>query len=353
MKMYAMPMLSIMIMFNSMVIRCDSLSNDITEKKLPLWVVKSPAIRFIVLTMQSSGSHFLRSTLNSHPSILLHDEQCIDFTHEGQKYEFPDKVKTHSYNCYDQIDLSLGMQDASTEILDAFPSYWNGFELRMHAIKAIGILLHANQGWNEPAEIQQLKNLIYMKSTDKNDNGISHQVVKIVILHRKNYISRSFAGTNMKSAHNSDDLKKLHFTASKNISLTAIQAMADYAEAQYRTVIKELKDYIYVGYEMLVADSSSFLHVFRYLGVDDLSVTARDHNQLIGPKGVSIMIKHDEKHHAGLPYQYISNLQEVSSSLSRNDTVEHDSTLRYCMLYDNCIWFSSYCLDPSKCFLNP
>ena len=131
MKMYTMLMLIIMIMLNSMGISCDSLSNDINEKKLPLWVVKSPAIRFIVLTMQSSGSHFLRSTLNSHPSILLHDEQCIDFTHEGQ-------------NCYDQIALSLGMQDTSTTILDAFPSYWNGFEFRMHAIKAIGILLHAN-----------------------------------------------------------------------------------------------------------------------------------------------------------------------------------------------------------------
>jgi len=338
----------------TMVISCYSLPDGITEKKLPSWVVKSPATRFIVLTMQSSGSHFLWSTLNGHPSILLHDEECIYFTHVGQHYSFPDKVKEYSHNCYDQLALSLGMEHSttSTEILDAFPKYWDRFKSRMHAIKAIGVLLHANQGWNEPEEIQQLKNLIYMKSTDKDNNDINHQVVKIIILHRKNYISRSFAGTNTISAHKSEDLKRLHFTASKNISLTAIQSIADYSEAQYRTVIKELTDYIYVGYEFLLAESSSFLHVFRYLGVDDLSVNTRDHDQLIGPNGVSIMINHEEKHHTGLPYQYIDNLQEVSSSLSRNVTVEHDSDLRYCMLYDSCIWFSSYCQDQSKCFLN-
>ena len=139
--MCSMVTLSIMIMT---VISCYSLSDGITEKKLS-WVVKSPATRFIVLTMQSSGSHFLWSTLNGHPSILLHDEECIYFTHVGQHYTFPDKIKEYSHNCYDQLALSLGMEHTtSTEILDAFPKYWDRFKPRMHTIKAIGVLLHAN-----------------------------------------------------------------------------------------------------------------------------------------------------------------------------------------------------------------
>ena len=130
------------------------LSRSDRTKTLPSWVTSSPAIRFIVLTMHNSGSHFFRSILNSHPDVLLHDEVCIDFTHYEQHLVFPDR--THPYDCFDQIALSLGLTYKSPALTDTFPYYWDDFKDRIQHIKAIGVLLHASQGWNEPNEIEQL-----------------------------------------------------------------------------------------------------------------------------------------------------------------------------------------------------
>jgi len=322
------------------------LSRSDRTKILPSWVTSSPAIRFIVLTMHNSGSHFFRSILNSHPDVLLHDEVCIDFTHYEQHLVFPDR--THPYDCFDQIALSLGIEPKSATILDILPNYWDDFKDRIQHIKAIGVLLHASQGWNEPNEIEQLKTLIYGGISASATS--SSQVVKIVLLHRKNYISRSFAGPNLISA-NFQVEELLHINESRNINLNDIQSLAYTSEVRYSKIILELKDFIYITYEKLIAEPSSFLHVFHYLGIDDLRMNSGNGHQIDGPNNVRIMVCTSCRHHPGLPYEYISNLQEVSQLLS-SETLEHDYDLRYCMLYNNCTWHSSYCQDQSRCFLS-
>ena len=323
------------------------LSRSDRTKALPSWVTSSPAIRFIVLAMQKSGSHFFRSILNSHPDVLLHNELCIDFTHYEQRLVFPDR--THPYDCFDQIALSLGIEPKSATILDILPNYWDDFKDRIQHIKAIGVLLHANQGWNEPNEIEQLKTLIYGGSSASATS--SSQVVKIVLLHRKNYISRSFAGPNLISV-NSRSKDLMRFNSSRNIKMSVIENLAYVSEVCYSKIVLELKDFIYITYEKLIAEPSSFLHVFHYLGIDDLRINSSNSNHIIGPDNLSIVVSTTDRHHTKLPYEYIGNLHEVIPSLSSDSVLKHDYDLRYCMLFNNCTWYSSYCQDQSRCFLN-
>ena len=268
----------------------------------------------------------IRDSLNSHPDILLHDEVCIDFTHHGLNFNFPDRKPL--YSCYEKIALSLGLTLRSTTVLEYHPFFWDEFKDRFPHTKAIGALLHANQGWNSPEEIEQLKDLI---NSFPHGSEQANQGVKIIFLHRKNYISRYFAGPNLISVKN----HRTDINSMQDIDVQKLKMLAYNSEVQYHKLVMEIEDYIYITYEKLLVEPSSFLDVFRYLGVNDLRMNGNDNSHIIGPDNVSIVISTSDRHHSKLPYEYIGNLHEVIPFLSSDKQLKRDCDLRYCMLYNN------------------
>ena len=301
--------------------------------ELPKSYFDNTAIRFILMTRQHSGSHFLKEIISMHPNVLMHDEVCME-------KHLRSTSSLYKFDCLDILKFSLRLSITSKDLVQYLSNDSKFLNEISVNTKAIGCILHQNQGWENAHMVNNLNKQIihsYKSTTDKE--------IRLVFLHRKNYLSISLASSNTLYAnnHTKEDHKK-HVVNLREVSDDAIKT-----EDLYKLALQSFPNNIIVSYERLTTyPSSIFIKIFRYLDIMDLKIINLD--KIIGPNKIVIQINTSDRHHEQLPYTYIKNLNEVTPILKSKKYI-NDDDLSYCMLYNDCKWYSSYCTNQRKCFI--
>lgn len=190
----------------------------------------------------------------------------------------------------------------------------------------VGMIIHNNQGWGHIDWIREFK-----RSQDALvANG--EEKVKVIFLHRVNYIS------GYQASSNTVNFKKRTVVAPvKSMNLSDVLIWANERTEQYKAGLAEFSrqdpNVYYATYESLIDNATGFLPIFRFLGINDVSLAQSDPNTLTGPN-INITVSSTTKHHTNMTLSYISNIQEVAQEL----IYQHEKYpgLQVCMLFDAC-----------------
>lgn len=289
-------------------------------------------VRFLLFSVQESGTHFVRNVFLSLPKMYFWNELCASSS------EAPDV-------CLDKISLALALPTVTTPPSDEViqnmmtsPSkkdvYLNGetprcsgkggltqfqcFYYYMNRANAISCILHQNQGWGKNEFMQRF---IQLHHKNKELYGID---IRVLFLHRTNFIAHSIAAPNTNLRSHRDVTKTKYTIVLKNVYRTHYASQKVYFDAINVSRMNNISS-VYVTYERLNSNSSTFESLLLALHININSTI--------------LHVSNTTKHHSNHTYEYIHNIREVIVKLnsSSNPYVNSFTKLDVCMLYDNCV----------------
>lgn len=282
-------------------------------------IIASP-LRYILLTVQHSGSHFFRDLIINNTATGFFDEICYMNDHlspfscheklqlllnlPGRRTGYPDDLQTTKTRLNSQlnsIDCTVRLGTSTKEMVDSIPPCVE----RLHSV---GAIVHWNQGWMDPAAQQHLLNIVAASIR----KGIKFA---LIFLHRTNYIAHSFAQANTARRNEAE-------ASADKVDLAKTQANAALLSSTFSQTISRAASMnipvYFVQYEDILNDDS----VARRL-IDSVGLRR---------KSSRFEVSTESKHHSNVTWSYIKNVNDIWKDLY----LQRYSLLRLCMLFDDC-----------------
>ena len=177
-------------------------------------------------------------------------------------------------------------------------------------------MIQTYQAWQDHAFLHKLIKL--------NKHPLLHgHGYSIIFLQRLNFIANYMATDNANTAGNGKELIALPV----KIDLTKANKERNVIDEIFKTGLDTLKKefpWLYVSYERMNRDHTVFLTIFKHLGLDNVQLfldsCCNNHGTSVFTViadhfHYNITVSNSTKHHKVLPYEYISNLDEVAGRL--------------------------------------
>jgi len=313
------------------------------------------AVRFVVMSIQHSGTHFVQQMLAQAPRVAVFDEvflnrhcEChllgtheekIDMIYGLKPWRSPTKRATCNsallHERFDQMRGVLNWTDNDRRGLNqSIPSDCGAIATKggnrpqrytdpdafmsfVATRRAVGFLWQRTgnyPGWNE--SLTPLAG--YLKRRD----------VRVVFLERANPIAHSLASSNALLVGR---LPKRPNKQYLNLSdaLEGGRARRRDCEIALRVLHDARIPTLHVTYETLNQDHASFLEVFAFLGINDTSFHKGVDSIRFTPKEPGVAAFQETKHHPLPPIERVENPEAVWRAAL-------DINLEMCLLIDNC-----------------
>jgi hypothetical protein len=299
------------------------------------------ASRFVLITMQHSGSHFVRGFTGNHSKISFLDEimmpprrppYCMNIFHKEIRV---DRNLLVPVICFVGWGVDMFPSHRRYRLLvDEYLACNNitreQHELKFHTEKSHGFILHAGQGPQGWAE--HSKELV---------KAFSDVGARVIMLHRLNYIAQSFATSNLKKAIENVSLEvsnvDIHKCVKTSKDATSIRQVFIKTAVQYGVPL------LYVPYETINTNYAEIPKIFKFIGYPDVRFNGTslidDH---IGWRKV---VSSETKHHIYDPLTSIANKEEIidfiwsepwnSSTRTYTDMYGRPIFCK-CMLFETC-----------------
>lgn len=294
--------------------------------------------RFLILSYQHSGTHFVRDTLTKQQGVYVWDEVC-------RRKDFTDAFNR---SCLDLMSFLLGLHAynytpaanvvehivsfvarpmniskpinskrycASSEPISSCYGHY------LNQVQSMGMLIQQGQGWVHRAFVAELIRRL-------NKNRVDHHVaVRVLVLHRTNYIAHSMSASNTMTQY------RPTFNTTKHV-IDLEKMRRDYTAIRsrfYETVndlIASKVETVFVTYEHICTHPGNVTAVMKHLNI---------------PVTSSLNVTTNTKFHTNATYTYIENIGDVASALYQQGAFGHalggksSSLIEMCMLFDNCV----------------
>jgi len=313
-----------------------AMMHDLPESPSP-----SGQVRFVIVTRQRSGSHFVRSVLDAHPLVRAADElllwklgrentTCYSFLGletRSVKMKREDRVLKanlvgwgiNSYPAGDERPISfVQCLQNQTFVKGCYPGDEHGrglddYSENIGKYKASGFIFHQNQGAKELTHVANFKK----------------QHVRVIFLHRRNFFARAVSNKNMKvgnaASSTSPNNNSLH---SVEINIKQAPIDLNHEDMDHALLVNMYKKngipVLYAPYETLHTQHRQFVKLFHFIGLENVTVdgsTLRDTSV-----DWTHTVSAESKHNPLDAISYIKNDKAVIEAFE-----EHSRSSAYCV----------------------